>query len=175
VGEITPLHRAQPEDKITPPAPLEHTHDVSNFDCGKPPLTDWLRSQALKNEGKGSRTYVVCVGRVVIGYYALAAGAVERDRAPSNIARNMPDPIPIFVLGRLGVDRAYHGKRIGEGLLKDALKRALNASREVGARAVLVHAIDEEAVGFYLQYKFKPFPTDARTLYLPLSHIAAAL
>ena len=87
----------------------------------------------------------------------------------------MPDPIPVFVLGRLAVDRTCWGKRIGEGLLKDALKRALGASKEIGARAVLVHAIDDEAVGFYLQYKFKPFPADARTLYLPMSHIAAAL
>jgi len=87
----------------------------------------------------------------------------------------MPDPVPVFVLGRLAVDRTCAGRRIGEGLLKDALKRALAASREIGARAVLVHAIDDDAVGFYLQYKFKPFPTDAKTLYLPMSHIIAAL
>lgn len=175
MGEVTPLHREQPEEKFTPPTALDAAHDVSKFDCGKPPLSDWLRNHAQKNEGKGSRTYVVCVGRIVVGYYALAAGAVEHDRAPKNISRNMPDPIPIFVLGRLAVDRAYSGRRIGEGLLKDALKRALSASREVGARAVIVHAIDDDAVNFYLQYRFKPFPTDARTLYLPLTHIAAAL
>ncbi len=169
------MHPEKPEEKIAPPAPLDQTHDISKFDCGKAPLTDWLRNQALKNEGRGSRTYVVSVGRTVIGYYALAAGAVERDRAPSNIARNMPDPIPIFVLARLAVDRGYHGQRIGEGLLKDALKRALGASVEIGARALVVHAVDDEAVNFYVQYKFKPFPTDARTLYLPLVHIAAAL
>ena len=160
---------------MTPPAALDPSQDTSVFDCNKPPLTDWLRLQAIKNEGKGSRTYVVCDGKRVIGYYAIAAGAVERARAPSNIARNMPDPVPVLVIGRLAVDRTYWGKRIGEGLLKDALKRALQASREIGARAVLVHAIDDDAVGFYLQYKFKPFPTDARTLYLPIAHIVAVL
>lgn len=175
MGEVTPLHQAQTELAIAPPAALDPSHDTSVFDCNKPPLTDWLRFQAIKNEGKGSRTYVVCEGKRVIGYYAIAAGAVERDRAAPNISRNMPDPIPVFVIGRLAVDRTYWGKGVGEGLLKDALKRALNASREIGARAVLVHAIDDDAAGFYLQYKFKPFPTDARTLYLPIAHIVAAL
>jgi GNAT superfamily N-acetyltransferase len=161
--------------KITPPAPLDPSHEITAFDCGKPALTDWLRVHAAKNEGRGSRTYVVCEGKRVIGYYALAAGAVERARAPSNLARNTPDPIPVFVLGRLAVDQSFHGKRIGEGLLRDALKRCLGASREIGARAVLVHALDDEAVGFYLSYGFKPFPTEARTLYLPMSQIVAAL
>ncbi len=175
MGKITRLHQKQPGVALVPPAALNPSHDVSTFDCGKPPLTEWLRIHATKNEGKGSRTYVVCDGARVVGYYALAAGAVERDRAPSNIARNMPDPVPVFVIGRLAVDRAFSGKRIGVGLLKDALKRAVSASREIGARAVLVHAVDDEAVGFYLQYKFKPFPTDARTLYLPIDHIVSAL
>jgi len=160
---------------LTQPAPLDPSHDVSRFDCGKPALTDWLRLHALKNEGMGSRSFVACEGKRVVGYYALAAGAVARADAPGSISRNMPDPVPVFVLARLAVDRNFHGQRIGAGLLKDALKRALNASREIGARAILVHAIDDEAVGFYRQYGFKPFPTDARTLYLPLSHVAAAL
>jgi GNAT superfamily N-acetyltransferase len=161
---------------MAPPTALDLSkHDVSDFDCGKPPLTDWLRNMAAKNEGRGSRTYVACAGSRVIAYYALAAGHVERDRAPTNLSRNMPDPIPVFVLGRLAVDKNYSGKKIGSGMLKDALKRALNASTEIGARALIVHAVDDEAVAFYLQYKFKPFPTDSRTLYLPLSHIAAAL
>ncbi|MGH6872195.1 MAG: GNAT family N-acetyltransferase [Rhizomicrobium sp.] len=161
--------------EITAPTALDASHDVSEFDCGKAVLTDWLRDKAATSEGRGARTFVVCVGKRVVGYYALAAGHVERDRAPSNIARNMPDPVPVFVLGRLAVDKAFHGNRIGAGLLKDALKRALSASRDIGARALLVHAVDDEAVAFYLQYKFRPFPTDARTLYLPLSHVMAAL
>lgn len=175
MGKVTPLHPEKPEIALVPPAPLEHTHDVSEFDCAKPPLSDWLRTHALRNEGRGSRTYVACFGRKVIGYYSLAAGAVKRNRAPSNIARDMPDPIPVFVIGRLAVDRTYQGKGLGRALVKDALKRCLNASNEIGARAVLVHAIDDDVVPFYLQYGFKPFPTDARTLYLPMRKITAAL
>ena len=112
---------------------------------------------------------------MVIGYYALAAGAVDRTQAPSNLSRNMPNPIPVFVLGRLAVDRNHHGKKIGKALLGDALKRALGASREIGARAVLVHAIDDEAANFYRQYGFRPFPAEARSLFLPIGQIAAGL
>lgn len=161
---------------MTAPAPLAPAHEVSAFDCGKPALTEWLRFKALKNEGRGgSRTYVVCEGRRVVGFYALVAGAVARERAPMNLARNMPDPIPVLLLGRLAVDNRCQGRGIGAGLLKDALLRCLNASREIGARAVLVHALDDDAAAFYLQYKFKPFPGEPRTLYLPVSHIVAAL
>lgn len=160
---------------LSAPAALASGHACDGFDCGKEPLNDWLQNEALKSEGRGARTFVVCEGRRVVGYYAMAAGAVERDSAPSNISRNMPDPIPVIILARLAVDRGLHGKQIGSGLLKDALKRALNASKEIGARAVIVHAIDDEAKGFYLQYKFKPFPTDHRTLFMPTTQIAAAL
>ena len=158
-----------------PPTPLDTSHDVASFDCGKPPLTDWLRTQALKNEGRGSRTFVVGVGKQIAAYYALAAGHVDREHAPSNIARNMPNPIPVIVLGRLAVDYRHKNKRLGVGLLRDAIKRTLVASREIGARAIMVHAIDDEAVGFYLQYGFKSFPTDPRTLFLSLTQASAAL
>ena len=168
MGDVT-------DKALSPPVAISSTHDVTVFDCGKLPLTDWLRYQALKNEGRGSRTYVVCATSRVVAYYALAAGAVERDRAPPNLARNMPKSIPVIVLARLAVDKAYQRRRIGGAILRDALKRALNASREVGARAVLVHAIDDEAVGFYRQYGFRPFPTDGCTLFMPMSHITAAL
>jgi GNAT superfamily N-acetyltransferase len=159
----------------TPPAALDASHVLDGFDCGKPPLNDWLRVHAARSEGRGARSYVVCEERRVIGYYALAAGAVEHMRAPRGIRRNMPDPIPVFILARLAVDRGFHGRRIGAHLLKDALKRGLNASQGIGARALLAHAMDDEAIGFYLQYGFKPFPIDHRTLYLTMEHILAAL
>jgi GNAT superfamily N-acetyltransferase len=87
----------------------------------------------------------------------------------------MPDPIPVFVLGRLAIDKTTQGKGWGGWLLKDALKRCLAASREIGARAVLVHAIDDQAVAFYLQYGFKASPMETHTLFLPIGDIIAAL
>jgi predicted N-acetyltransferase YhbS len=87
----------------------------------------------------------------------------------------MPPIIPVIVIGRMAVDLNYQGKKIGSGLIKDALKRSINVSREIGAAAVLVHAIDQEVVPFYARYGFQPFPQGELTLFLPMSHIAAAL
>ena len=87
----------------------------------------------------------------------------------------MPDPIPVMILARLAIDRQFQGRGLGSALLKDALSRMIAASKIVGARAVLVHAIDEEAVSFYAAFGFKSFPGDARTLFLPIESIAASL
>lgn len=160
---------------MAPPNRLEADHDVSRFDCGRPELNDWLKERALHNKGGASRSFVVCAGRTVAGYYCLAAGAIRRDTAPKALARNMPDPIPAIIIGRLAVDRGYQGRGIGAGLLKDALARALTVSHTIGARCVLVHALDAQAAGFYGAYGFKPFAGGALTLYLSMADIAAAL
>ncbi len=177
MGEVTPLQRV-PEPLITAPAPLDDSHDVSRFDCGKEPLNDWIRQRAIKSEGRSARCFVTCQNKMVIGYYCTAAGAVEREKLPKlpkNYQRNMPESVPVVIIGRLAVDRGYQGRGIGAALLKDAFSRILNASREVGARAILVHAIDGEVVPFYAAYGFLAFPTDARTLFLPLETIAGGL
>jgi GNAT superfamily N-acetyltransferase len=129
----------------------------------------------LKNEGKASRCFVVCQGRAVVGFYALAAGAVRHDQTPSALKRNMPEQIPVIVLGRMAVDSSFQGQKLGDGLLRDALKRALSVAADVGARAVLVHAIDQEVVPFYTQYGFKPFPEGELTLFLSVTELAAAI
>jgi GNAT superfamily N-acetyltransferase len=126
-------------DSLTAPARLTTSHDVAELDCGTSTLTDWLKRQALKNEVSGaSRTYVVCSGATVVGYYCLAAGAVVRDEAPKPMQRNMPDPIPVVVLGRLAVDRQYQGRGIGRALLRDAVLRTLQAAEIARVRAILV-------------------------------------
>jgi len=154
---------------------MDASHDVARFDCGKPALNDWLRNRALKNEGKASRCFVVCQERAVVGFYALAAGAVRHDQTPSALKRNMPEQIPVIVLGRMAVDLSFQGQKLGDGLLRDALKRALSVAADVGARAVLVHAIDQEVVPFYTQYGFKPFPEGELTLFLSVTELAAAI
>lgn len=130
----------------------------------------------LKKSGDGaSRTFVICQSDRVVGYYALASGSVERLEAPGSIARNMPDPLPVIVLGRLAVDLSMQGQRLGSSLLKDALLRVLKISQDIGVRAVLVHAISEDAKRFYLAYGFQVSPIDAMTLMLPIRHIATLL
>ncbi len=156
--------------KIKAPEPLTPMHNVSSFNCGAPGLNDWLQKQAYKNEVTGaSRTYVVCRNDRVTGFYALATGSVHRSEATGNIKREMPDPIPIIILGRLAVDREMQGKGIGSGLLKDAVLRTLRIAEEVGVRALLVHALNDQAVNFYLSHGFRKTPMDAMTLMLNIS------
>lgn len=151
--------------QIDPPEKLHAEHDLSDFESGEPALDDWLRRRALSNESSGtSRTYVVCVGRKVVGYYALSAGAVAHTHATGRFKRNMPDPIPVLILGRLAVDKTCHGKGVGTGLLRDAVLRTLQAAEIAGVRAILVHAISESAKRFYEKYGFVPSPLDPLTL-----------
>jgi GNAT superfamily N-acetyltransferase len=102
-------------------------------------------------------------------------GAVTFEEAPNWARRNMPNPIPVVVLGRLAVDRDHRRKGIAAGLLRDAFQRALEAARHAGCRAMIVHAIDDEAVGFYTPYGFQRFPTDSRTMFLPMETLAGSL
>jgi len=173
MGTVTNLPSAAP--RLSAPTPINDQHDVSTFDCGKAPLNDWLRQHALRNEGRASRCFVVCEGATVAGYYTLTMGSVLREQAPKPLTRNMPPQIPVIVLGRLAVDQRHQGQKIGPALLKNALQRSLTASTEVAARAVLVHAIDQEVVTFYTQYGFKPFPEGSLTMFLSIADIADAI
>ena len=159
--------------KITAPAPLSPDLDVKDFSCGNDTLDELLKRRALKNEGIGaSRTFVVCEGKRVVGYYALATGAVAQNDAPGKIRRNMPEPIPVIILGRLAVDIKWQNQKLGEDLLQDAIKRIINASIEIGVKAILEHAISEKAKAFYLKRGFIESPTNEMTLMLPLSSAA---
>ncbi|BBF93675.1 GNAT family N-acetyltransferase [Blastochloris tepida] len=161
--------------KLSAPVPLTTDHGLADFDCGEPALNDWLKNRALKNESRFSRTYVVCDGQRVVGYYCISAGAVERAAAPSKMRRNAPDTIPVSVIGRLAVDRTFAGRRIGADLLMDALRRIAVASQSIGIGAVLIHAKDERAKRFYLACaEFLEYPADSRILFLPIETVVAA-
>ncbi len=161
---------------ITSPAPLTGDHVTAGFCSGEASLDIWLRQRALKNQlSSSSRTHVVCNEERIIGFYTLAAGSVERSEAPGNIARNAPDPIPVIILARLAVDEDFSGLGIGAGLLRDALLRTLAVSAEVGAKAVLTHALSEQAASFYTRYGFAASPIDDLILMLPVKYIQAHL
>jgi len=152
------------------PALLTPEHDTSNFACKHETLSNWLIKRALQNSGSGaSRTYVVCAdGQQVVGYYALAAGSVHSESVPGRLRRNMPDPLPVIVLGRLAVHGDWSSRGIGSGLLKDAVLRSIQAASLIGVRALLCHAIDNEAKAFYSKYGFVESPTDPLLLLLGL-------
>jgi GNAT superfamily N-acetyltransferase len=158
VGKIT----AAPE-RIMP------QHVVANFNCGVAILDTWLKDRALKNEESGaSRTYVICSAGQVVGYYALAAGSILNAQAPSAVRRNMPNLIPVILLGRLAIDKAWQGKGLGKALLRDAVLRTIHASEITGVRALLVHAISEEVKLFYQGLGFRESPVDPMMLAIPI-------
>ena len=162
--------------RVLPPEPLADKHDVEDFSSGEPVLDDWLRRRARANQVSGAtRTYVVCVKNRVIGYYALASGAVAVEAATGRFRRNMPDPIPVAVFARLAVDRQWQGRSIGRGLFRDAALRVAQAADAIGIRGIIVHALSEEAKNFYLALGFEPSPREPMTLMVTLSDIRAAL
>lgn len=152
------------------PQPLAQIHDLSIFDCGEPVLNEWLKRRAFANQVSGaSRTFVVSGERnQVLAYYSLAAGAIALGEAIGSVRRNMPDPIPVMVLGRLAVDRSCQGQQLGSALLKDALLRTVSVAENVGIRALLVHAINDAAKQFYVQRGFQQSPINPYTLMLKL-------
>ncbi|HJU38687.1 MAG TPA: GNAT family N-acetyltransferase [Tahibacter sp.] len=155
---------------LSPPAPLDSRHRLDGFSCTIEELEHWLKQRARKNHLEGAtRCFVVCSDDAVVGYYALAAGSVSRAAAPGGIRRNMPEPIPAIVLGRLAVHRDWSGRGIGAGLLKDAVLRTLRVSQELGIRVMLCHAVDENARRFYLRHGFVESPGEPLTVMLNLA------
>ena len=156
---------------LRPPESLSPDHQISSFACGESVLDEWLKRRALGNQTTGaSRTFVVTTNeREVMGYYALAAGAVAHQDATRSIRQNMPDPVPVMVLARLAVDARAQGIKLGAALLKDALQRCVLVSHNTGVRAMLVHALNERARQFYEHYGFKASPAHPMTLMLRLN------
>ena len=145
-------------------------HQCGLFTCGETVLDEWLKRRALGNQTSGaSRTFVVTTNaREVMGYYALAAGAVAHQDATRSIRQNMPDPVPVMVLARLAVDVRAQGIKLGAALLQDALQRCVQVSQNMGVRAMLVHALNDRARQFYEYYGFRASPTHPMTLMLQI-------
>jgi GNAT superfamily N-acetyltransferase len=158
------------------PEQLRADHRTDAFDCGCPALDDWLRKRALANQKQGaSRTYVITDGLRVVGYYALAAGDIRAEAAIGRFRRNIPNPIPVALLGRLAVDRTLQGKGLGRGLFRDGAKRILHAADTLGIRGVIVHALSDDAKAFYLALGFDPSPAEPMTLMITLADLQASL
>lgn len=157
---------------ITTPEPLSEHHQIGDFASGVASLDDWLRRRALKNQvADASRTFVACEATRVVGYYALASGGVEAAAAPGRFRRNMPEPIPVVVLGRLAVHHTHKGHGLGRALFRDGAKRVLHAADSIGIRGILVHAISEDAKAFYLALGFEPSPLEPMTLMVTLADL----
>lgn len=158
--------------RLSAPAPLTDQHLSADFSCGTESLDIWLKRRALRNQMQGaSRTYVVCEANRVVAYYALASGAVLSSDATGRLRRNMPDPTPVVVLGRLAVDSAWHGQGLGRALVRDAGLRVLQAADAIGIRGMTVQALFDEAKVFYEHLGFEPSPMDSKLLMITLADL----
>ncbi|MDN5791070.1 MAG: GNAT family N-acetyltransferase [Micrococcales bacterium] len=161
-------------DPPSRPRKLARHNDVAGFRSGASELDDWLRRYAWENlRANNAITYVSVVGDRVVGYYAIASGAVDLTAAPSALKKGpRPDPLPVIVLARLAVDVSMASRGIGAGLLRDALERAAHLSDSIGAAALLVHARDTTARDFYLHNgDFLPSPIDDLQLLAPMKEL----
>jgi predicted N-acetyltransferase YhbS len=158
---------------IQPPCPIHQHHQLDSFSCGVASLDHWVKTKAHKNESsRASRTYVICNDQSqVIGYYALATGSLSPAQAPGKVKRNMPNPIPVMILGRFAVDESYQGQGLGDALLRDAILRILQAADIAGIKAIVAHAMSEAAKQYYSERSFVESPTNPMTMILPLDSI----
>lgn len=161
---------------LSTPLPLSGYHKLVHFNSGEPSLDDWLKKRALKNQTSGaSRCFVLCNDKKVIGYYSLSAGAISHESTPKTMRRNMPDPLPVLLLGRLAIDQNYHNKGLGSALLRDAMLRAVSVAGDAGIFAILVHALSEQAKRFYISRGFLASPLQAMTLIMTLKTVCSIL
>lgn len=164
--------------RVTPPERLNADHEVAAFDNERhASLNNWLAERALASEGASARTYVVCNAdqpRQVVGYYTITTAMEERTALPTaKLRKGMPDKVPLLLIARLAVASNFQGLGLGADLLADALRRCAAASEIAGVRAVIVHAIDDEAVGFYARHGFVVSPLGERVLLMPIEAVRA--
>ena len=149
------------------PTLLAPEHDVSQFNCGKPALDKWLQNRAMSNQRHGfTRVLVVCLGARVVGFYGLAPTAVDPSIFPRSIRTGQPPAkFPAILIGQLAVDREFVGRGLGAGLLHDALERAVAGAHLLSGRAILVDAIDGDAVKFWQSAGFRLLPGNSAVLF----------
>jgi GNAT superfamily N-acetyltransferase len=161
------------------PVALEARHNGESFRCGVLSLDQWLHKHALQSHRSGgSRVFVTTESDPdIAGYYALAAGAVMSRDATARLARGLAagQPVPVVLLGRLAVDTRHQGQHLGRSLLLDAMTRVLQAGEAIGIRALLVHAIDENARAWYAQFGFESSPTHPLHLILLIKDLRATV
>lgn len=163
---------------FSPIEKLTKSHDLSGFSCGDDALDEWLRKYALAAQaGEGAKTYIVMSGTRVAGYYAVMAGSISVATATTRVAKGQPKTgtVPIALLARLAVNRDFQGQGLGSALLKDALLRCAKAADEIGVRAILVHALNDNAKAFYQHFGFEASPADGMTLMLMMKDLRSLI
>ena len=155
---------------------LESRDQRSDFSCGNLALDQYFKKQIGQDCRKGVAVAFVLVdekcGRVA-GFYTLSATSILLSDLPPETAKRLPKypRVPATLIGRLAVDLRYRGQKLGEFMLMDAMRRSLEASREVGSMAVIVDSKDAESKAFYRRYGFIELVDDRYRLFLSLKTI----
>jgi len=164
---------------ISRPESLRKEHDLSAFNCGKEPLTNWLKKHALQSQLSGhTKTMIIAESdNVIIGYYSYNIISVgHEDSTPDRVKKGLADhPIPVFLIARLAIDSKHQGKGLGGRLLRHAVRGAAAISDTVPIRAIIVDAIDDEATAFYKSVDFEPYPAHSRRMWLLMKDLRKTL
>jgi GNAT superfamily N-acetyltransferase len=161
---------------LSPPALLAEHHELDEFNSGEASLDEWLKKRARANlVGGASRVFVTCEGNRVAGYYSLSSSCIAPAIVPGRFRRNMSDPIPVVLLGRLAIHKGWQGKGIGRSLFRDAALRVSQAAEAIGIRGIVVHALSDDARKFYLAIGFTEYPDEPMTLVVTLQDVRAVL
>jgi len=158
---------------FTAPEKLSNLHAIGEFDCGNHDLNRFLKKHAYINQLSGnSTTYISKHDNKVAGFYTITLASISHKQAVRNVAEGQPRyPVPVILLARLAVNIQFQGKGLGKGLLKDAMLRATMVADIAGCRAFLVHAKDDQAKAWYMQFGLEPSPTDPLHLMLSLKDL----
>jgi GNAT superfamily N-acetyltransferase len=161
---------------LSAPTLLAEHHELDNFNSGEASLDEWLKKRARANHtGGASRVFVVCEEKRVAGYYSLSSSCITTAKAPGRFRRNMPDPIPVVLLGRLAIDKTWQRKGLGRSMFQDAAMRVCRAADAIGVRGLVVHAISDDARKFYIRLGFTECPDEPMTLVVTLQDMREAL
>lgn len=153
--------------------PLSEAHRelIHNFQCGERSLDLWLRSHAFPNEARGgSRTFVVrsTLTGELAGYFCLSTHSVVRSDFRAKFKRDMPDPIPAVLLGRLAVATQFQNHGLGESMLHEAIRKSKRIAEELGAAVLIVHPVSERASLFYRKHGFSNTKNENPMLFIDL-------
>lgn len=155
-------------------------HDRSQFSCEDATFTEWLqRYSGQSRRGNTAATWVIADGSDrVVAYVTLSMFAIDRSKAPRDLGKAAPDPVPALLIGRLAVDRAAAGRGLGTALVKHILATAMELNLQAACKAVVVTALNDGARRWWHELGFTPFDPDDPTnfdLYLLTDHVAATL
>ncbi len=159
--------------------PLNKTHDRASFRCGEEALDDWFRVRASQDEKRNVSRVFVAVdrsSRAIVGFYSLSAFTIALETLPPDLAKKLPryDAIPAALIGRLARSVALRGRGIGELLVADAIKRILAADEKLAIFAIVVEALNDSAIAFYVSFGFIQFPDAPYRLFMLTSTARAA-